>query len=94
MEFRRHLSVLLRRLAVAANLPPRPFPPYCLRRGFITALAAAGLSPVLRSRFVGHKPPKESGESATHRKYVDPVPETYAWVNSDVVRRAITAVSA
>ena len=81
---RRHLSALLRRTVCAAGLPPTPLPPYCLRRGMITAMAVAGVAQWLRREMCGHR----DKASASHSRYVDPDAGRMRDVN-DLVARTI-----
>ena len=82
---RRHLSALLRRTVCAAGLPPTPLPPYCLRRGMITAMAVAGVAQWLRMEMCGHR----DKASVSHSRYVDPDAGRMRDVNNLVARTII-----
>ena len=80
---RRHVSAFVQRLARAAGLPPFYFTTYALRRGYITAMAIAGVGKLRRMEFCGHR------QQGSHENYVDPDPRAFRSVAATV---ALTVV--
>ena len=80
---RTHVSAFVQRLATAANLPSFYFTTYSLRRGYITAMAIAGVGKLRRMEFCGHR------QSGSHENYVDPDPRVFRTI---AARVALTIV--